>query len=98
MTHLIIVFRGIADCKELTAETFAVSEKEWLKLKNMEYRKVAMQLPNYSRSINVWEIFNACDIATKSETSVDYLTSNKVMTFLREFVNNQRSQFDEVYY
>ncbi len=98
MAHLIIVFKGIEDCKELSPETFTVTQQEWTKYTTKEYRKHTLQLPGYSRAISIQEVFCACQIQMYSNDAITYLTANKVMTFIRQFADSQRSQLDDMYY
>ncbi len=101
MAQLAIIFDGLASCKELRSEIFAVSEQEWLKYFNMKYRKPIMQVPGYSSTVNIADVFAACRVVLRrdnSETPFNYLASLSVMPFVKAFAANQRSQLEESYY
>lgn len=98
MTQLIIVFRGVPEYKELAAETFVMSEAEWTKITNLQFRKPVIQLSMFKVPMDIRVILKACEIAIRSQTPIEYISNNRTMTVIREFLNNQKSVLDDSYY
>ncbi len=98
MTQLIIVFRGVPEYKELAAETFVVSEAEWNMITNRSFRKPVIQLSMFKIPMDIRIILAACEIVIRSQTPIEYISNNSVMTVIQEFLNNQKSILDDSYY
>ncbi len=64
----------------------------------MTYRKKCIRVPGYSYTVNIADVFAACQIVSKSETPPDYLSKSSVMSFIRSFADEQRSWLDDNYY
>ena len=98
MTQLIIIFRGVPEYKELVAETFVVSESEWTKITDRSFRRPVIKLDIFQIPMDIRVILNACDIVVRSQKPVEFISNNRTMTVIQEFLNNQRSVLDDSYY
>ena len=98
MSQLIIVFRKVPEYKELAAETFVVSEAEWNMITNRSFRKPVIQLSMFKIPMDIRIILAACEIVIRSQTPIEYISNNSVMTVIQEFLNNQKSILDDSYY
>lgn len=98
MVYLIIVFLGFLGCKELNPETFVIEESEWNTILKYQFRRPAIQLPNYKSVINVKSVLKACETIVRSPIPIDYIYNTKTLTFIKDMIKNQRSSLDEAYY